>query len=520
MRLERMVAEIEKKEKKACAEGDYDLAKKYQQQKLQMKKNLQRKQNGKPRKNIIVNKANTKNTKNTKKPAVQDKNLKDKDVEKLTTDEDENLTTDEDVGKSTTDQNIKYADIDDDWEELLFEHDECLEKFNDLKEENGLDHHLTLETAFQLLNSYIRIHKLQPCNDLVEQIFPLCKKRGEGKSFHIKVIQSRALIRYKQHQFKESLQDYIEFRKFAGPSAQLAENMGHVYNTLGNYHDAEKCFKESLHLMELPEANEKSQSNKGGVLLGLGIIKDRLNDSESALKYLYEALNFYKKQFKNMEHSLIAKTLISVAAAHKNNDELEKAEDSYREAIRIFKLTNFNSPVIPNALLNLARCLHESKMPSKADEAKSLLIEAMKLFIRFDYLAIYMQNIIEILTLAKMWAIPPLRDDDPNPLRRLHSQYLAYVPLIISCRTIMQEQKIAENANAGVFFKISGEILMLAGKYQTASPFLRDAIRLLTKVQKEVEGLDVSQIIADCEKILELDFYKKKDKSKKKKEKK
>lgn len=501
-RLENIVSQLEKKEKKAAADGDYDLAKKYQQKKMQAKKKMQRKQIGIPEKKIMtMQKGNAKATEVTEV-------TEDAEVTKATTDKDEEIKNL--ISRITEKEKEEYQEYDD----LLSEQESCLTRFNNSKKEKGLDHTLTLEIALDLIESYSTLYKLDPCNDLIEQIYPLCKAKGEGGILHLKAIARKAFLRYKQHRFKEALSDFIEFRKFSEPSAVLSENLGHVYNTLCNYSEAEKCFEESLRLIQLPESSEKSKNNKGGVLLGLGIIKNRLGDNKAAQKYLYEALAFYKKRFAGMEHSLIAKTLTSVAAAHEKNIEWDKAEHAHREAVRIFKGTCPHSPVVAKALLNLAKCLHSQNMCSKKDEAKSLLIEAMQKFIRFDSISVYMHNIIEILTLAKIWAIPKVRDDDPNPLRRLHSQYIPYVPLILSCQQSMEEKNLAEDANAGVFFKTAGETLMLAGKYTAASPFLRKAIRLLKEAQKEVDGLDVSRIIDDCEKMLKLDFVKKKSKSK------
>ena len=59
--------------------------------------------------------------------------------------------------------------------------------------------------------------------------------------------------------FKDALAGFIEFRKYTGPSPELAENTGHVYNTLGQLQEAERCFTESLDLMDLPTATAKSK---------------------------------------------------------------------------------------------------------------------------------------------------------------------------------------------------------------------------------------------------------------------
>jgi tetratricopeptide (TPR) repeat protein len=143
-------------------------------------------------------------------------------------------------------------------------------------------------------------------------------------------------LRFKQHRFRESLADFLLFKQYAGPSAHLAENMGHTYNTLGDFINAEACFQESLKLMDRPEAPAKDASNRGGVLLGLGLVRERLGRTEEGLATLNEALAFYRHRFKGQiyfhlslslslplvspSHSLtLSFTLIPTINAHHNH---------------------------------------------------------------------------------------------------------------------------------------------------------------------------------------------------------
>merc|ERR1712130_1644 len=146
--------------------------------------------------------------------------------------------------------------------------------------------------------------------------------------------------------------------------------------------------------MELPNADAMSKVNKGGVLLGIGNVKNKLNNSKEALKYLEEALELYKKRFKYNEHSMIGKTMSSIGNAHENLGNLTSAFDAYREAVRIFKFTCGGSPLTANSLVNLARCSYSLGSRAQKHHAKVSLLESLKYFVTLDTLSIYMKNII------------------------------------------------------------------------------------------------------------------------------
>jgi tetratricopeptide (TPR) repeat protein len=72
-----------------------------------------------------------------------------------------------------------------------------------------------------------------------------------------------------------------------GPNGALYENMAHTYNSTGDYENAEKYFNLAMELVT-------DKSKKGGILLGIGLVKERKGDPRKALPHLKKALKLYQ----------------------------------------------------------------------------------------------------------------------------------------------------------------------------------------------------------------------------------
>ena len=84
-------------------------------------------------------------------------------------------------------------------------------------------------------------------------------------------------------------QAFLEQSQLVGPNAALCENMAHTYNSLGDYDNAEKNFSMAMEL-----AGQSSKSKKGGIFLGLGLVKERKGSPKDALPFLQQALQMYQ----------------------------------------------------------------------------------------------------------------------------------------------------------------------------------------------------------------------------------
>lgn len=393
----------------------------------------------------------------------------------------------------------KARDKGEDIDAIMEDHEKFERTFNEMRTAHGLSL-VSMPAAFDLMNSWIGLYKLEPTEALLAEVMPVCEQPGEEwKEWRMRAVQCRAFLRYKQHRFRDALADFLTFQSLAGDSAELAENMGHTYNTLGDYAKAEERFTASLRLMDLPGAPPKSSSNRGGVLLGLGLVKERLGRPAEGLEILEKALAFYRQRFQGVEHSLVAKTLMSVGHTQEKLQRYTDAVASYREATRIFKVTcGDDTPLTANAIFNLAKALYRQN----PTEARELLQQALKLYVGFDTLHVYIPTVIEILNEAKSWSINEKQDPGlapgPATLAALNRKFVPLVPHVVKCDQRLQEEKEVDKGTLAVFDKVGGEVCMLAGKYDLATPLIKKAIAIF----KTVTEVNCDGLIKECEGML------------------
>ncbi|CAE8665969.1 unnamed protein product, partial [Polarella glacialis] len=137
----------------------------------------------------------------------------------------------------------------------------------------------TLNTFFALFDNCIQLYRLNKLSDYLEEVVPVCRKRND--KFTMKAIQALSFVRWKQSRFREALPLFHEMEATLGKSAALCENIAHTYNSLGDYEKAEDYFRQALRFIEQEAGFNKG--NRGGVLLGLGIVRDRLGKHKEAL---------------------------------------------------------------------------------------------------------------------------------------------------------------------------------------------------------------------------------------------
>ncbi len=138
-----------------------------------------------------------------------------------------------------------------------------------------------------------------------------------------------------------------------GPSSALAENMGHCYNALGDYENAERCFTEAL-----DNLSQSKLDHAGGTFLGLGVLKNRLGKHEEALVLIQRGLDYYNTKYAH-EHNLQAKAHTSLATTYEHLGRFVDAERHWAEAVRIFLICcgEEDSPLTYNARTNWGKCL-------------------------------------------------------------------------------------------------------------------------------------------------------------------
>ncbi|EKX32396.1 hypothetical protein GUITHDRAFT_121447 [Guillardia theta CCMP2712] len=364
-------------------------------------------------------------------------------------------------------------------------------KYQEAVKKLGLDHDKTLMKALRLVSCYIGRYKLNDTNEVLDEIMSLCKSRG-GK-FYIKAIQSRAFCYFKQYRFKEALELFHEQANLVGPSSALYENMAHTYNSIGDYDNAASYFSKAMELL-----GQGSYGKKGGILLGLGLVKERQGNPREALPILQEALDSYKAEYKSEDAtSLIAKAHMSVGQCHELLGELKEAQSHIRDAVSIFRKTvGDSSPLTANALGVLGRILVAQ---DRREEAEPLLLEALELEACKD--AFHPDTVWRLLNqLKELWT----EGGSNIGIAALNSKCRRYVPVIERCDVRICELKLdqatpvapfkADLGTIAVIYKTAGELVMLAGLYEQAKPLLRKALSLLERIP----DFDCSVLIQSC----------------------
>jgi tetratricopeptide (TPR) repeat protein len=258
----------------------------------------------------------------------------------------------------------------------------------------------------------------------------VCAERGGD--WKVKHIQSTAFVRWKQYKFKEALALFLQQQEIVGASAALCENIGHTYSSIGDLPKAEEYFERAIELLK-----RGSFGNRGGIYMGLGLVRDRLGKTREALPILEQALEHYQKEhtrdFVQLDSSIIAKAHMSVGKAHEKLGEKAKAAEHMADALAIFRRTvGFDSPLTANAMgcLGKVRCeLGQMK------EGLKLLKDALRLEIQKD--AFHLETVWELLSRLKDLHMDEAKERQASagtkgasPLEALRAIYGQYVPLL------------------------------------------------------------------------------------------
>merc|ERR1719326_1176674 len=214
-------------------------------------------------------------------------------------------------------------------------------------------------------------------SDYLAVVVPECRKRDD--KYKLKAIQALAFVLWKQSKFREALPLFHEMEDILGKGAALCENIAHTYNSLGNYEKAEDYFRQALRFIE--QEHGTNRGNRGGVLLGLGLVRDRLKKHKEALPVCLKAYEFYKDRANGAPASLQAKAGISCAKLNAKLGNLPKAEEFIREAVNMYEVTcGETSPLTASAYHELGKCLWAQRKRDGSQKAykRAYELESMK----------------------------------------------------------------------------------------------------------------------------------------------
>eukprot|EP00927_Polykrikos_kofoidii_P021268 TRINITY_DN20184_c0_g2_i1.p1 TRINITY_DN20184_c0_g2~~TRINITY_DN20184_c0_g2_i1.p1 ORF type:complete len:416 (-),score=86.59 TRINITY_DN20184_c0_g2_i1:18-1265(-) len=362
--------------------------------------------------------------------------------------------------------------------------------FNEKKAERGLDDEETLEVFFKLFDMWIQLYRLNKSEEALTEILPICRNRG-GK-LRIKAVQALAFTVWKQSKFQQAIELFQEMEELVGASSALCENIGHTYSSLGDYDNASRYFNTSLQCIENEAKLGQKSENRAGVLLGLGLIEDRQGNYEKALETVREAQVLFRQKAKGKPASLVAKAGMSIAKillklALTEKDEAkriameEEAVEREEENVQLFEVTcGEDSPLTASALRGLGEAYLRRGRATDAQKsfARSYALEAKK--DAFDLVSL-MQVHNELVS-AHMAGIEGLD----------RSAFRSYFPTIDT--VLKRVREMPQDANAGAYYKVAGEMRAFGEDYAGSSALLGEAIMLfeLEEVAK------VGGLIAAC----------------------
>lgn len=280
-----------------------------------------------------------------------------------------------------------------------------------------------------------------------------------------------------------------------GASSALCENMGHTYNSLGEYDEAAARFKKALECLD----NERKPGNRAGILLGLGLIEDRRGNYKEALKSCREAQTLFRERAQGKPASLIAKAGMSIARillkiANSEEDEARRVEmeeeaiEQGRDNVEIFKVTcGDESPLTASALMGLGKALVRRGQLSEAQAsfAESYRLEAIK--DAFDLLTV--MEVHNALVHAHTVTCAETGLD--------RTAFASYIPTVEL--TLERVRALPQDGNAGAYYKVAGELMAFAGDLERASSLLGTAIELFKTEEADL----VSGLIETCSTLRE-----------------
>mmetsp|Transcript_17302 Transcript_17302/g.67299 ORF Transcript_17302/g.67299 Transcript_17302/m.67299 type:complete len:421 (+) Transcript_17302:32-1294(+) len=355
----------------------------------------------------------------------------------------------------------------------------------------GYKHPMVLDVLFEAFGMLIKDYRLSACDELLEDAREEVLARGKEDKYSVQMQQALAFLRFKQFRFAEAVQHFEAMREVVPANAFLLENTGHAYNSLGDQAAAERCFKEALTLIDaaqsralaalLAEQPELEGSvdaaqldvpeaaNKGGLLMGLGLVLHRTGRHVEGLELLQQARAFYAGRAARAaaarvgdERVLVAKAEVSVAGALAALGRLGEAAQSYAAAVDAFaEECGRVNPLTADALRKLGLLLLRQGREAEAEQAMS---EALELAVAVDAFSVNVYNLAElVIALFQL-----------HGRQGVHEARAAwYVPLLTTALAKVRLQKSAAALASPEFVLLSNlaeELAEIAAAYAAAHP--------------------------------------------------
>ncbi|CAD7941670.1 unnamed protein product [Amoebophrya sp. A120] len=427
------------------------------------------------------------------------------------------------------------------------ENDEVIleREFLDLRKAKGLNAPETLDKFFELFDNSIQLYRLNMLAKYLEEIVPVCRAHPQSK-YKLKGIQAYAFVLWKKNQFREALPLFLEMEDMLGPNGALCENIAHTYNSLGNYEKAEEYFSAAL---KFCQNDESATSQKGGVLLGLGLVRDRQQKTEQAETIVRQAYEFYRRRSGGQLNSLQAKAGVALAKilAQLGRDREAEAEQLLKEASHCYEVTcGAFSPLTCSGYQELGRLqwrmsastssfpdtegedgisvedvttaaptgasttssssttatpTSSTKAARTSSTTSTKRLEARK-HLKKAYQIAVRKDCVDILQLMECHNF--LMETITHHVDTINRvEFREFTPVVTEgVERLKKDPAVKQDGNAGVFYKLAGEFLCWCGEadsYTQGKKLLGEALELF----RTEKSCDCKKLMRECKDMIE-----------------
>jgi len=198
-----------------------------------------------------------------------------------------------------------------------------------------------------------------------------------------------ALAAWEEGRYSEAVDIYMKLLKFnidrwGGEHPNVAitlDNLGIVYQDLGDYINAEDCHKRALVIYNIFYGEEYINTLTARSYNNLGLVYCNLEDYEIAKTYFERALDIFTRLLVR-EHTYIARTFNNLGLVHYKLGDYESAKKYYENALAVFiRLFGEEHAYTAVCLNNLGTFYHNLGDNAKAkDYIERALVIQMKLY--------------------------------------------------------------------------------------------------------------------------------------------
>mmetsp|Transcript_46807 Transcript_46807/g.102274 ORF Transcript_46807/g.102274 Transcript_46807/m.102274 type:complete len:560 (-) Transcript_46807:67-1746(-) len=320
---------------------------------------------------------------------------------------------------------------------------------------DGFRDPVVLGCALDLAVAYLKNYALDKADALYAAIEPYCMERG--LPWDVKCLQDMATLRCKQARQPEAAVLLEEVAKRSPPHPATLNNLGTVYNMMGQHERAQEYFQAAMELAghEEPEKDD---------LWNMGIAKKHMGQYDEALPMLIRALEGWIRDDPK-DDVTIAKLHDTVGSCYDLMGRHDEAVEQYSRARYLFgRSIGEESPLYGSACEGRTKSLiHGGRYEEGFEQLRETLLNTASKD------AVHPTPLFELLGYALEDCVTT-GGLDPQVLERLEE------PIEIAVKNMVY-RGIDQDGNAGVVFERMAQALLRCSLAQGDAQQQKDAAR-------------------------------------------